>query len=243
MKHIVVTGASKGLGEALAYEAIKNDYTVHCISRTINEGLAEHDSVHYYPFDLLNLEEIPSLMKDIYKHLKSCEEVFIIQNAGIIGPIKKIEDCHPNELFQNNLINLMAPMLFTSEFIKRSKNLNAKKRIMNISSGAARKPIGSWSAYCASKAGLDMFTRTVAVEQEQAEYPCELVSVAPGIIDTGMQEEIRSTDSDDFKRLDDFKNYKENNLLAQPSEVASKLIKYLMSDEFTSGELLDIRNL
>jgi hypothetical protein len=58
-----------------------------------------------------------------------------------------------------------------------------------------------------------------------------------------MQEEIRSTDSDDFKRLDDFKNYKENNLLAQPSEVASKLIKYLMSDEFTSGELLDIRNL
>ncbi len=240
MKHIVVTGASKGLGEALSYEAVNRGYKVHCISRSINEGLAELDQVEYYPFDLTNLEEIPGLVKDIYKHLKNCEELYVIHNAGMVGPIKPVEQCDPNELFINHTLNLTAPMIFTSELIKRSLSLKAKKRIMNISSGAARSPIASWSAYCSSKAGLDMFTRTVALEQDECKYPWELVAMAPGIVDTGMQAEIRSARPEEFSRLEDFINYKETNKLSKPDDVAKKLIDYILSDKFENGGLLRV---
>ena len=72
-------------------------------------------------------------------------------------------------------------------------DLGVARRVVNISSGAASSPYAGWSVYCASKAGLDHFTRCVGLEQRGQAFPVTCIALAPGVIDTGMQEVIRAS--------------------------------------------------
>ena len=101
-------------------------------------------------------------------------------------------------------LNLTAPMILSNAFIMKLKDFEGTKRIVNISSGAGRNAYEGWGTYCTTKAGLDHFSRVVALEQENAEYPVDIVSIAPGIIDTGMQETIRGSKEEAFPLLDQF---------------------------------------
>ena len=80
-------------------------------------------------------------------------------------------------------------MLLMDAFVPHPKELACPKLVVNISSGAAKRPIEGWSAYCSAKAGLDMATRTLALEQSRETNPVRVLSFAPGIVDTRMQEE------------------------------------------------------
>ena len=114
---------------------------------------------------------------------------------------------------------------------------------MNISSGAGRKVYEGWGTYCTTKAGLDHFSRVVAFEQANAEYPVDIVSIAPGIIDTGMQETIRSSNEEVFPLLDQFIDYKEKGLLSSAEGTAEKLIQFMEKEDFQKvGPILDIRD-
>jgi benzil reductase ((S)-benzoin forming) len=113
--------------------------------------------------------------------------------------------------------------------------------VLAISSGAARRPVEGWSAYCAGKAGLDMFVRSVNAEYASAaaERSVRAVALAPGVVDTGMQESIRSAD---FAQVQRFRDLKENNQLSNPDDVAVRIAAYLKRDDFGATELDDIRN-
>ena len=99
----------------------------------------------------------------------------------------------PLEIVRNIQINLTAPAVLLSGFIRHTQNWKMRKLVLNISSGAAVRPYFGWSAYCASKAGLEHFSRCAALEQKSRENPVTILSINPGVIDTSMQEKIRKT--------------------------------------------------
>jgi len=132
-----------------------------------------------------------------------------------------------------------APTILCKQFISCFENSKSKGIILNISSGAGKHPIHSWSTYCASKSALDMLSQVL-----QLEYPSfKVFSVAPGIVDTAMQEEIREADKAHFPDLDRFVAYKEEGELASSELVAEKYVNFLKNHSKQKEVLFSIRDL
>lgn len=250
MKAYIVTGTSRGLGEAIVKQLLEGEVTIFCLSRTVNNDLIDlaiqkNKDLDYITYDLNDIHGIKEIMDEIMNELEeeSLDGIYLINNAGILQPIKPIEKCGYDELSLSMHVNLIAPMTLTSVFIEHTKDWKGCKRILNISSGAGRHGIYGWSAYCAAKAGLDRFTEAVGIEQKTRNHPVEILSLAPGIIDTPMQEEIRSTDEADFVELDRFVGFKENGDLRHPEMVAKDIIDLLEGDQYEQGGITDLRSL
>ncbi|WP_373232214.1 (S)-benzoin forming benzil reductase [Cohnella sp.] len=249
MNCYIITGTSRGLGEAIAEKLLVQGNHVFCISRNQNAKLVEladdlQVPLEYIQFDLARVNDIDLMMKNIFLKMEktSVRSVVLINNAGILAPIKPIELCSSEEIIMNTQINLTAPMILTSEFISNTSDMQSDKQIINISSGAGKKPYYGWSNYCSAKAGLDLFTRCVGVEQAAEEYPVRVLSISPGVIDTEMQQEIRMTPKENFHSLDRFLALKENGDLQSPSDVAAYILKIIANKDIPNGELLDIRD-
>ncbi|MFC5700365.1 (S)-benzoin forming benzil reductase [Cohnella faecalis] len=247
MKYYIVTGTSRGLGEAIAEKLIASGNHITCISRGANERLVKlaedrGAELNYISFDLSRSNEIEAVMRAIFAKIdkENAEAVILINNAGILAPIKPIESCSSEEIILNNQINLVAPMILSSSFIALAADIRADKQIVHISSGAGKKPYFGWSSYCSAKAGLDMYTRCAAVEQQDKEYPVRVVSFAPGVVDTAMQQEIRSTGKEYFRDIERFIALKEEGVLLTPEYAADKLLSVIASSDIENGAILHI---
>lgn len=240
MNVYIITGASKGIGFELAKQLNNAGEYVVGVARTDNKL----DGVKFYQADLSELENLESLIHDIVASVpQEVESITLINNAGMVDPIGLIGAVHAAEMAKAMAVNLTAPMIFSNAFISKLKNFNGKKRIVNISSGAGRNPYEGWGTYCTTKAGLDHFSRVIALEQKKAENPVEIISIAPGIIDTGMQETIRISSEDAFPLLDRFIDYKEQGKLVSAKDTAKKLISIIENESFNEiGPIADIRN-
>jgi benzil reductase ((S)-benzoin forming) len=133
-------------------------------------------------------------------------------------------------------------MVITNVFLNKTEYVEAEKCIVNVSSGAANRAISGWSSYCSTKAGLDMFTKTVGLEQQQKQFPTTVISFSPGIMDTTMQTTIRSKTEKEFESVQTFQAYKEEGMLRTPTFVAEALLKFLKED-LINGEIYDIKQL
>lgn len=249
MNYYIITGTSRGLGEAIALRLMEPGNHLFCISRNESSKLTElagrsGASVEHIPFDLTNGAAISGMMASIFGRIDHAEakSIVLINNAGTVTPIAPIERCADDEIIANIAINLTAPILLASAFIDLAQSIQADKKIINISSGAGKKPYFGWSSYCSAKAGLDLFTRCTALEQEEKAFPVRAISFAPGIIDTEMQAQIRATNVDNFKDLERFISFKEEGMLLSPEEVAHYVVRLLESD-YSGGEIVDIKQL
>ncbi|MDG5786062.1 (S)-benzoin forming benzil reductase [Evansella sp. AB-P1] len=248
MNYIIITGASKGLGEAAVEALLKPNYHLITVARTKNEQMLKEakekgtkiDNIQY---DLNNVESLPSLMDTIFSYVdvKIAQSIHFINNAGILQPMKPIEKCNSEEITKNINVNLIAPMILVSEFIKKTTDLPIEKRVINISSGAGKSPIFGWGCYGASKAGVDLFSQTVGIEENEKSHPVKITSFAPGIVDTGMQKEIRSTKKEDFAQVDKFIDYKEEGKLLAPSTVAKVIVELLEVVDFPTGKVTSVK--
>ena len=153
----------------------------------------------------------------------------------MVDPIGLIGSVPAEAMAQAIALNLTAPMILSNAFIPKLKEFEGPKRIVNISSGAGRNAYEGWGTYCTTKAGLDHFSRVVAFEQANVEHPVDIVSIAPGIIDTGMQETIRASGEEAFPFLDQFIDYKEQGLLSSAEQTAEKLIAFMENEDFKDG--------
>ena len=239
MDIFIITGASKGIGYELSKQLRMKEKKVIGIARTSLE--ITEDFVNIDLADTNNLEK--AMNEIIEKNSASASSFTLINNAGMVDPIGLIGNVSAEEMTQALTVNLTAPMILANGFIARLKKFEGEKRIVNISSGAGRNPYEGWGTYCTTKAGLDHFSRVVALEQADAVYPVDIVSIAPGIIDTGMQETIRESKADAFPLLDQFVAYKEQGLLSSAEHTAEKLIAFMEQEDFkTVGPIVDIRN-
>ncbi|MDF2669929.1 MAG: short-chain dehydrogenase/reductase [Paenibacillus sp.] len=255
MRLVIVTGASQGLGEAIVRSLLGQAHTrIAAISRTENQALLEeavadsagsNSKLDWYKCNLVHTELLEPLMDRIFETINITEydAVYLINNAGIVQPIAPAERCSAEETARNVQLNLIAPMVLTSAFIRHTSACQGDKAVLNISSGAGRSPYEGWSSYCSSKAGLDMFTRCVGAEQKNESYPVRVLSIAPGVVDTPMQKVIRDTDPEDFVHLGRFLELNETGQLVSPDDAASKLLQALTNTELAAGSILDVRNL
>lgn len=249
MKYFIITGASKGLGEGIAMALLDENHHLLCISRSESDALAKlaaakNCQIDFFLYDLSASHDIPTLFKLVLNSINpdNAEGIYLINNAGVIEPVGRIES-NDQELVERHIrINLLAPMALTAAFIDSFKGLAIQKRILNISSGAAKSAYYGWSSYCTSKAGIDMFSRCMAVEQENTSHPVDVMAVAPGIIDTDMQTTIRGTTEEQFIHKQKFVEYKETGMLVAPTLAGKKLARLLLSDDFKNGAVIDLRD-
>lgn len=244
-----ITGASKGLGLALCKQLIEKDAVkIYAFSRSNSEPLQNlidkgSEKLQHISLDLNTPELAVSLFQDTMQKapLTEAKQIVLINNAGAIDPIAPMDELEYHSLMQCLNVNLVTPALLSSAFIKVTQNLKMDRRIFNVSSGAGRNPIGSWGPYCMAKSGMDMFSRVIAKEQSSEGILC--MSFGPGIMDTGMQETIRSTQSDKFADLSRFIAFKEDGLLLDAQTVSDVICK-LLDDQhaFEQGALTNVKD-
>ncbi len=247
MRYYIITGTSSGLGEALAMNVISSNGKVFCISRRLNQKLKElankmHAGFWYFEQDLTNVTEIPDLMNEIFSYVdkSTATEIVLINNAGIVEPVGPLGKFTVDEIKRHIEINLMVPVIMTNEFIRHSAEFDCLKTVLNISSGAAYNPYFGWSLYCTGKAGIDMLTRTVSLEKDYNNIT--ILSIAPGVLDTGMQEKLRAVDVSDFPMKHKFVSLHEKNKLVKPDIAAADIIRFLESSP-ESGSITDLRKI
>ncbi|MBT5122434.1 MAG: SDR family NAD(P)-dependent oxidoreductase, partial [Euryarchaeota archaeon] len=165
----------------------------------------------------------------------------LVHNAGAIAPVQPMDKVDASDWARSIQVNLVGVQDLTQRIYSLLGG-EQQSRITVISSGASLRPIGSWSAYCVAKAGLDMWSRCVA--EEGRANNISSISIAPGVVDTSMQKEIRSVPSEDFPSLKTFLDLHENGHLASSETVASQLFPLVTGHTMEqSGLRFDVREL
>ncbi len=246
-KVIVLTGASRGLGAALAAELLAADTLLVTVSRKPNESLQKLARERG-----AQLLQIAADLSEPLKAVVGAEKVAaalpasaasytLINNAGMVQPLGLATQLTEGTAIASALnLNVTAVILLTARFLATTEGRARDRRILNISSGAARSPSPSWGVYCASKAALDMYTRVLNTEQKDSGV--RAVSLAPGIIDTDMQANIRNSDPARVPVQPRFVELHQRGQLASPAQTAARIAAYLWRDDFGQTELDDIRH-
>ncbi|WP_409288236.1 SDR family NAD(P)-dependent oxidoreductase [Peribacillus sp. SCS-37] len=244
----LITGTSSGLGEACGREFINRGIGIASVSRQENltlKELAEGENVAYYhfPLDLSKTDgrELRALAEEIF-HLEN-ENLFLINNAGTVKPIAPAGSLVPEQVSSALKLNYEAPVLLINALLHGAKERPVKLNMMNITSGAGERAVHGWSIYGSTKAALNSFTETAALELANQGLTHHLNAFSPGIMDTGMQEVIRSASREFFDEVENFQAYKENGQLKEPAEVAECLVALMTSPTIESGKIYYARDL
>ncbi len=238
----IITGTRRGLGKALATEVLANGDFVLSLSRASDTHYERYINIFC---DLSNtqgtLEPFRRLLSQRPSH--NLTGLVLINNAGILTPVGPIDKVSPRQIEQNLTVNLVAPAILIAEFLRLTETFQGPRRIINISSGAARHAYAGWAAYCSAKAGLDMLTKSVAIEQGDASDAVKIISFAPGVVDTDMQDQIRQAGQEEFPLRHRFMALKQKGELLDPQLVARTLLSYDRSNDLEQGGLYDIRRM
>lgn len=247
----IITGVSRGLGASLAKLLIESGVDVIGISRTENKALEvlSVETNRFYKHFSCDLSDIPGLEQvivDIQEVIKEregqIETLYLLNNAGVVHPINQAMHIDSQELMSHVTINTVAPMILTNKLLHFSTEESLALIVANVSSGAAEGAIYGWSAYCSTKASLNMYTETVALEQDELETGHKVIAFSPGIMDTEMQEKIRTSSVDEFAEVERFKEYKLNDSLRQTDIVAGVLIDIITDEDVKNGKIYNIKN-
>ncbi|WP_417609492.1 SDR family NAD(P)-dependent oxidoreductase [Owenweeksia hongkongensis] len=232
MIQFFITGTSSGIGYQLAMQALEDGHKVVGISR---RHVINHPNYRHLTYNLNNYDEYKLINFNINKE---AEKLVLVNNAGWLGDVKPAGQVSPASIERAYQINLIAPSILSKLFIEQTEKLEAEKVIVNISSGAASYPVSGWSTYCASKAGINLFTQVL-----REDYPnIHSFAIAPGIVDTDMQGEIRRLDTEDFPDKQRFVDYKDKGELSSPIDVASKLLKVIKHPETAPDCVFSLRD-
>jgi benzil reductase ((S)-benzoin forming) len=152
----IITGTSRGLGKALVEILIQSDENyIVAISRRLTEE-QKYYNAHKFQFFKIDFEKVS--ISTIFNELKSrivSDEIYLINNAGVINPIVPVGKIEEYELENSISVNLKPAVLLTNFILKNYRD--RKLTFLNISSGAANRVIRNWSLYCSSKAFNQMF--------------------------------------------------------------------------------------
>ncbi|MFN5448877.1 MAG: SDR family NAD(P)-dependent oxidoreductase [Burkholderiales bacterium] len=251
MLKILITGHSRGLGAAITNHLLKEGHSVFGVSRgqLSNEADRTQGKLVQQSLDLSDPDAVCSFLdsKKLCQFFQNASQALLINNAGILHPIGTAGTLNTSAVFRAVAVNLASVIALTDYFIRETSSV-PDCRIVQLSSGAARSLYTGWGVYCATKAGLDHYTRCVALEIESVEAlktsgRLRIESLAPGIIDTGMQAEIRATSLSQLPMRPKFDQLKATGTLANPDLVAQQLLTHVMSDNFGQQQLTDLRQL
>jgi benzil reductase ((S)-benzoin forming) len=249
----ILTGASRGLGAAMAEQLLRPGASLLCLSRNLNPALAAIATTHDATLEQwsVDLAEPAAAATRLATWLADHEgadfdSVTLINNAALLTTIAPLEDSDPTEQVRALRVGLEAPLLLTAAFLRATRGWRARRegrcKVLNISSGLGRVAMASQANYCAVKAGLDHLSRSVALDQAHAAHPARIVSLAPGVIDTGMQVLLRSGAPERFPDRDRFVQLQAAGRLDSPATAAAKVLRYLDRSDFGDEPVADVRD-
>jgi NAD(P)-dependent dehydrogenase (short-subunit alcohol dehydrogenase family) len=188
-------------------------------SNALKELWDNEESVSWIALDLADPDSPSKLVDEAIKLYGQIDGV--VNNAGTIEPIEPLSTADPVLWAQAITVNLTAPALLMAKAVEHLKKTSGK--VVNISTGASVKVMQGWSAYCASKAGFLHLTSVAAAENPEIAF----FSLRPGVVDTKMQDEIRSSTGMAPEDHQKFQNLKETGGL-EPPEVPARAAVWLL---------------
>jgi len=242
----IVTGASRGLGAAMARQLLAaSDHQLLCLSRQRSAALdAAGNRCEQWAVDLSQPDEAAARLGPwlTAQDASAFASATLINNAAALTRVGAIDECSDAELSSSLRVGIEAPLLLTAAFLRATRAWPARRRVLNISSGLGRRAMAGQASYCAAKAGIDHFSRALALDEAQRPNGAKVVSLAPGVIDTDMQQHLRSADSTGFPEQANFIGLKEKGQLTSPEDAAARVLGYLNRADFGANPVADVRD-
>jgi benzil reductase ((S)-benzoin forming) len=246
----IITGASRGMGAAIAARLLQRpNAALLCLSRHTDPSLAvvaktSGATCEQWAADLAQPIEVAARLQAWLEASDGSRfaSANLINNAGVLTAIGPLEDCTSGDLSSALRVGLEAPLLLTAAFLRATSAWPGDRRVLNISSGLGRRAMAGQTTYCAAKAGMDHLSRAVALEQAGQPNGAKIVSLAPGVIDTDMQVQLRSAGDKGFPERGNFVRLKESGQLASSGVAAARVIAYLERSDFGSSPVADVRD-
>jgi len=244
----ILTGASRGMGLAMAQQLAQPGARLLCISRQHNPDLqtqadAAGAALEQWSADLADGAPAAQQLKAWLNAVdpRTLASATLINNAGVLSPLMAVRDSDPAALAQALRVGLEAPLQLCAAFLDATRNWPVPRKVLNISSGLGRRAMASSAAYCAAKAGMDHFSRCIALEEAAAPNGAKVCSLAPGVIATDMQLQLRSADAAHFPDLATFQGLHAGGQLSSPYDAARRVLAYLHSPTFGQDAVGDVR--
>ncbi|MCK5944410.1 MAG: SDR family NAD(P)-dependent oxidoreductase [Planctomycetes bacterium] len=231
----IVTGSSRGIGRAITSALLARGYDVVGVARTAPADL-DHERYSHFACDLADLDAVARTFEaEVPKSVPFAgrARIALVNNAGILE-IASVPAAQLERLDASLRVNTVVPM-YLHGWLCRTAPAAARLRVVDISSGAADSPYPGWSAYCASKAALDMAGRVLAEERDEVAAlqgrDLAVVSYAPGVVATDMQAQIRAADDGQFPRRQRFVDLHQQGELVDPAGPADEIAGLIERDD------------
>ncbi|MDF1572852.1 MAG: SDR family NAD(P)-dependent oxidoreductase [Bacteroidales bacterium] len=234
--NILITGTSSGVGYGLAQSYLQKGHEVYGISRSHNEALDAFSNFHFLSQDLAAFDEIAGSLEGFLGGVGSLG--LVILNAGVVSRINDMKDTSLEEIRRVMDINVWSNKVLIDALFDTVPEIG---QVVAISSGAAVSGSRGWNAYSLSKATLNMLIDLYAKEHPETHF----TALAPGIIDTGMQDYIYSIEEEEkFPVVQKLKSLKGTDKMPSPEKAAPGIADAISRlKKFPSGSFQDVRDL
>ena len=247
-KHLtILTGGSRGMGLAMGQQLLASGHTLLSIARRTSADLAAAakapDQLIQWEQDLADTDTAAQRLGDWLRGLNASDwaSITLINNAGVIPKIAPLSQLPAAEMINALRVGLEAPMTLTGAFLAATDSWHIPRKVLNISSGLGRRAMASQASYCTAKAGMDQFSNCVALEEATKPNGARIVSLAPGVIDTDMQVQLRSASRDDFPDAGNFAQLKSDGSLLSPQDAGARVLAWLERPDFGEQVIADVR--
>jgi benzil reductase ((S)-benzoin forming) len=242
MQHLfIITGASRGLGRAMAEQLSQHGgHTVLGISRQAPSAPFEQ-----WTCDLAEPQPVAERLRHWLASFDASQftSASLINNATLLSALEPLAEADLAMLSRAARVGLEAPLLLSAAFLRATQGWASRRRVLHISSGLGRRGMAAAACYCAVKAGLDNLARAQALEEALQANGARVCSLAPGVIDTDMQVQLRGADPQAFPDHDAFVQMKSGGGLDSAAVAAGKVLACLERADFGANPVADVRDL
>ena len=241
----IITGASRGLGLALTEQRLARGDRVLALARRPTEAQAPAGSeLLSWEVDLADAAPVAERLARwlAAQDAASLTSVTLINNAGVVSKLAPLSAGSGPDLAHALRVGIEAPLLLSAAFLRVTAAWPMPRKLLLISSGLGRRAMAGAASYCSAKAGMDHLARAVALEEAALPNGARVVSLAPGVIDTDMQVQLRASDPALFPQREHFISFKTDGYLDSPAQAAAKVLAYLDRADFGVNPVADVRD-